>query len=305
MVLIAIGFLAGKRQWMRAESVRDVSNLIFLVLTPALLFRTMAQVHLQRLEWKPLLVYFLAVAVLFFGTLFWTGFHRRGAVLALAASFSNTVMIGISLVGLAYGEAGLVPLLTLVSLHSLVLLTTATVVLELAVAREHAAAQGLGRSARARLGTVWLAVRNAVIHPVPLPIVFGLVIAQTGWTIPPLVDQPLQWLGAAFGPLALLMVGVSVAHNPIRGQWAYSLRLSAIKNLLHPLLMLGLGKLFGLQGLPLTVMVVVASLPMGANVLLFAQRYGVAEELITASMAVSTVLALGTVALTMALMALV
>ena len=276
------------------------------MLTPALLFRTMAQVHVERLEWKPLLVYFLAVGLLFWATLFWAGFNRRGAVLALAATFSNTVMIGISLVGLAYGEAGLVPLLTLVSLHALVLLTTATVVLELAVAneqaRQHEAASGLASGLRQRMGTVWQAVRNAVIHPVPLPIVAGLLFAQTGLTIPPVLDRPLMWLGGAFGPLALLLVGISVAHNPIGHYLRDALRITAVKNLVHPLLMLALGKLFGLQGLQLTVMVVAASLPMGANVLMFSQRYEVVQELVTASMAVSTVMALVTVALTMALL---
>jgi len=62
---------------------------------------------------------------------------------------------------------------------------------------------------------------------------------------------------------------------------------------------LGLG--FGMTGLPLTVMIVTAALPMGANVFLFAQRYEVAQELVTASLAVSTVLGLLTVTLVMAL----
>lgn len=42
----------------------------------------------------------------------------------------------------------------------------------------------------------------------------------------------------------------------------------------------------------MTVMVVASSLPIGANVFLFSQRYKVAEELITASVVVSTALAL-------------
>jgi len=48
----------------------------------------------------------------------------------------------------------------------------------------------------------------------------------------------------------------------------------------------------GITGLPLTVMVVAAGLPMGANVFLFAQRYQTAQALTTASMGSSTVLAL-------------
>jgi predicted permease len=38
VLLIFIGFVAGKAQWVRGDSVRDLSNLVFLVLTQALLF---------------------------------------------------------------------------------------------------------------------------------------------------------------------------------------------------------------------------------------------------------------------------
>ena len=58
----------------------------------------------------------------------------------------------------------------------------------------------------------------------------------------------------------------------------------------------------GHHRLPLTVMVVAAALPVGANVFLFAQRYEVAQEVTTASMGLSTVLALVTLSATMTLM---
>jgi malonate transporter len=61
------------------------------------------------------------------------------------------------------------------------------------------------------------------------------------------------------------------------------------------------GWLLGLKGLPLVVMVVAGSLPIGANVFMFSQRYNVAEELITASVAVSTALAMVTISIVMAL----
>jgi hypothetical protein len=48
-------------------------------------------------------------------------------------------------------------------------------------------------------------------------------------------------------------------------------------------------------------MIVAASLPIGANVFMFSQRYGVAEDLITASVAVSTAMGLLTISLVMAL----
>ena len=62
-----------------------------------------------------------------------------------------------------------------------------------------------------------------------------------------------------------------------------------------------LGLLLGLSGLPFAVMVVVASLPIGANVYLFSLRYKVAEQEVTAAVALSTILGLATMALVMSL----
>ena len=301
VLLVILGYVAGRLRWIRAESSKDLSNLVFLVLTPALMFRTMGKVDVKQLDALPLLTYFAAVLLLFALVLLWQGFNRRAAVLALATTFSNTVMIGIALVSLAYGEAGLVILLSLISLHALVLLTAGTVILELAVAREASAG---GQGARAMLRTVLGAVRNAVIHPVPLPIIAGLLYAQTGWAIPEVVDKPLQWLGNAFGPLALLLVGVTLAGTTVGPHLRGALGLTLIKNLLMPVLVAGLGLLMGLSNLALVVMVVTAALPMGANVFLFSQRYAVAEELVTASIIVSNAAALLTVPLAMALVGL-
>ena len=294
VLLVALGYVAGRLRWMRADSVKDLSNLVFLVLTPALMFRTMGKVDVQQLELLPLATYFVAVFILFGVNLLWQGLNRRAAVLALASTFSNTVMIGIAFIGLAYGEAGLVVLLALLSLHAVVLLTAGTVILELAVAREAAATEP-----RAMWRTVLSAVRNAVIHPVPLPIIAGLLFAQTGWAIPEVVDRPLLWLGNAFGPLALLLVGVTLAGTTVGPHLRGALGLTLVKNLLMPALVAGLGLLMGLSGLPLVVMIVTAALPMGANVFLFSQRYAVAEELVTASVIVSNAAALLTLPLVM------
>ena len=302
VLLVAIGFVAGRSGWIRATAIKNLSNLVFMVLTPALLFRTMSTVHVEQLNFKPVLMYFVAAITLFAFVLFWQGGTRRAAVLALAATFGNTVMIGIPLVGLAYGQAGLVTLFTLISVHALVLLTFATVVLELAVAREHAAA-GEGGS-QPMLLTVLGAVRSGIIHPVPLPIIVGLLFAQTGIVLPEVVDRPLQLLGSALGPVALVLVGVTLSAVRIGEHFRAALGLSLLKNLAFPALVALLCWAMGLYGLPLTVMIVTAALPTGANVFLFSQRYQVAEELVTASMAVSTCLALVTLTLVMALVGL-
>lgn len=298
-LLIALGYFAGRRDWIRETAVRDLSNLVFLLLIPALLFRTMSGVHVEALDLRPLAAYFPAALLLLAASIAWRGFNRSSVVMALGGVFSNMVMIGITLVELAYGKAALVTLLTLVSVHALILLTVGSVVLELVVARE--AREG-GERAPHVLETAWSAFKGALIHPIPLPIISGLLFAQTGWSLPAVVDKPLQLLGSAFGPLALVLVGVTLARTPLGGHLKPALWITASKNLLLPLLVGVSAWAWGISGLPLTVMVVAAALPMGANVFLFAQRYEVAEGLTTAAMGLSTTLALFTLSLVMLIM---
>ena len=299
VALIVLGFLLGRARWLGPGLVKQLSNLAFMVLTPVLLFRTMGKVHVEQLDLKPAAAYIMALALVFAGMLVWRGMNRGAAVLALAVTYSNAVMIGIPLVSLAWGDAGLVTLFTLIPIHSLLLLTSATVVLEFVLAHEELAASS---AVAARLLQVaGRALRKALVHPVPLPIIAGLLFAQTGLQIPPWLDQPMRWLGSAFGPLALVLVGISLGGAAIGAQLLPALALTGMKNLLLPALAALLGWLLGMQGLPLTVLVVTAALPIGANVFMFSQRYGVAEQLITASIAVSTVLAVVTVSVVMLL----
>ena len=297
VLLIGVGFVAGRARLVRPESVRDISNLVFIVLTQAMLFRTMSQVRIEQLDFAPVVQY-LGVTVVLFLALVWVYGRRANAtVLALAGVFGNTLMLSVPLVGLAYGQAGQVVLLTLVSVHALVLLTLATLILELQTARyQHA---DLGQSNRL-WHTVAQALRSALLHPVTLPILLGLLYAQTGWGLHPVVDKPLQLLGDAFAPMALMLVGISLTQTRLGPNLRKAFGLSLVKTVLHPLLMLTVAWTLGLRGLPLSVMVVVAALPMGANSFLFAQRYRHEEDTVTAAVGLSNVMAIVGISLALA-----
>ncbi len=114
-----------------------------------------------------------------------------------------------------------------------------------------------------------------------------------------MVDRPLQWLGQAFGPLALVLVRATLASTRVGTHRRWARHLTLAKNLARPALVAGFGLWWGLAGLPLNVMVVPAALPMGTNVFMFAQRYDVAQELVTASLTVSSVSVLLTLPLVM------
>ena len=147
--------------------------------------------------------------------------------------------------------------------------------------------QGLAR-------TLGQAIKNSVIHPIPLPIIAGLLYAQIGWGIPGVVDKPLQLLGSALGPMALLLVGITLAYSKLGSMIRPAMRIAVVKTVVHPILFLGVAWLLGLRGIPMAAMALAAGLPVGANVYIFSQRYGVAQEEVTACIALSTGLSLFT-----------
>ena len=131
---------------------------------------------------------------------------------------------------------------------------------------------------------------------------FPLLLQVLSLGLHPIVDKPLQLLGASFGPVALVLVGITLSQTPIGDNFRGALKISVVKTFVHPFLMAAAGYALGMRGLPLAVMVVAAALPIGANVFLFSQRYRKEEDTVTAAVAVSTAMALVSVSVVMALL---
>lgn len=301
VILIAIGFIAGRAGLISASSTKDLSKLVFTIFLPPMLFRTMVNVHPENLQGRPLLAYVIGMALMYAVMFFAAGRNRRAAVLALAASYSNTVMIGIALIQFAFGEQGVAVLLALIAVHSLIMLSLATVVLELVTLKEKNA-RASGKKAHP-MQIMTASICNTLKQPMIFPIILGLLYAQTGWGIPAVIDKPLQLLSSAFSPLAVILVGITLASTRVGEHLRMALCLSMLKNVAHPLIVGFVGLLLGLSGLPLAVMIVTAALPIGANVFLFAQRYETALPEVTAAVAVSSAVALVSVAVALSLAA--
>jgi predicted permease len=275
----------------REEGIEGFGNVTFYLFVPALLFRAMRTVHLESLDLRPVFAYFGCALLVFMATTVvarrWLRRSaQRAAVTALALTFSNTVLLGIPLVKLAFGDPGLVILLMLVSMHSLILYSTATLFLEFADVMGERPQTSMAE----RLLALWEPLRNTILSPVILPIVGGLAWGILRLPLPDTVDAPLALLGTASGPCSLVLLGASLANYGVKKYWREAAVLMMLKNLVYPLLIWLVGRyVFGLEGLALAVITVTAALPMGANVFLFAQRYAVAEGEITAAVALSTV----------------
>ena len=289
---VGLGWAAGRLRWLGerdgpSDPARVLSNAAFYIFVPALLFRTMVRLDVAALPWGTLSAYFVPA---FFFTLGVYLVQRRSAARfgpaapatrTVGAIYGNAVQLGIPTVSALFGEAGLALHIALVSLHGLVLLTLLTVLVELDLAR-HGAAHPMD--------TLRTTLRNAFIHPVVLPVLLGLGWNATGLGLHPIVDETLAGLGSAVVPVCLVLIGISLAYYGTQGQVRGAVGLLLVKLLLMPAVVLAAAYWgFGLRGLPLNVVVMMAALPTGANALIFAQRYEVMQSEATAVIVFSTV----------------
>jgi len=320
IAMVSLGWLAARMRWIggtdragSAEAARVLGGVAFMIFVPALLFRTTARLDLAALPWRTLAAFFVPVLMVVLAVLLQQRRHGAGrrhgaaapAVRAITVGFGNSVQVGIPMAAALFGEAGLGIHIALVSLHALVLLTVLTAAAELDVAHAGGAGGIGGTHVRVPLSrTLGATLRNTVVHPVVLPVLAGLAWNLGGWGLHPAVDETLALLSAAVVQVCLVLIGLNLAAHGLRGHLAGALRLSALKLLLLPAVVLVAAHWgFGLQGLPLAVVVMLAALPVGSNALLFAQRYGVLEAEVTAAI-VSSTLAFGlTAALWLAVLA--
>jgi hypothetical protein len=311
-IAVGIGWFAGRMRWLGderrgADPARTLSNIAFYVFIPALLFRTTSRLDFGALPWATMTGFFVPVLVLLLIVYAWERRRARDeplpaapSVRAISSVFGNTLQVGVPMAAALFGETGLGIHITIVSLHTLTLLTVLTALVEMDLARARARHEPHASA----LVTLKTTVRNTIVHPVVLPVLAGLLWNATGLGLPPVVDETLELLGSAVVPLCLVLIGMSLAYYGVRGSVRPAIVLSVLKLLLLPALVLVFARWgLGLTGLPLAVIVMMAALPIGTNALVFSQRYETLEGEATTAIVLSTVAFVATAPLWLAVLA--
>jgi malonate transporter len=301
--IVAIGWIVGKLKWLSPEGgatdpARTLANAAYYIFVPALLFRTTARIDFHTMPWDTLIAVFVPIVAMLVGVYLLqrrANAHANAAdalpvaapsVRAITAVFGNTVQIGIPMAAALFGEDGLAIHLAIVSVHALILLTVCTTLVELDLAR---AQRKLGGAETHLAATLFSTARNTIVHPVVLPVLVGLSWNAARLPVPAVADEILQTLGQAVVPLCLVLIGMSLAYYGVQGAVKSAAWLTAMKLVALPATVLVVAHWgFHLVGLPLSVVVMIAALPVGSNALIFAQRYGTLESEATAATVFST-----------------
>ena len=283
-----MGYGASKLNWVKESTVDGLSDFTYHFAVPVMLVQTISRSSLpDQVPWAFLFSYYGAsFSVMTLGFLSCRTLLRRdfrdSAMHGFTSTFPNTVLLGIPVVLMAFGEEATVPLFLIISLHSTLLLPVITTLMEIAKGR-NASLSKVTRNA----------LRGIATNPIILSLVSGILMNLFNLQLPEPLDPVAELMGDAVTPCSLFALGATLTRFQIAGRWKDMGMVVLAKLLLQPMIVAFLALVvFQLEyGLWVHVAILIAAQPVGVTPYLFASRYQVNIALASNAMLITTLLA--------------
>lgn len=284
-LLVLVGYALSR--WGRWPKVASdaLTRFVFAVAIPAFLFRLMSDLsRLPPVDARLLIAYFGGCAILYViaRAIARRAFRMDGvgqSIFGLGTIFSNNVLLGIPLAKITLGEAALATVSIVLIFNSFVLWTLVTVSVEWARHRD-VSVRGIARTAR-----------EVVTNPVVAGILLGTAYGLTGLPLPVIIDETLQLMSQAAVPMSLMVLGMGLSEYGMREGWRASAAITALKLAAMPLIVYLIARALDLPLRETQAVVMMAALPVGANVYLMARQFNALEGPVASSLVLSTLLA--------------
>lgn len=207
--------------------------------------------------------------------------RKKNAVFETTFTLNNTMFIGLPIISIVFGSEGLPYLFTfyLVSIVTFWSLGAYTL---------SRASDNAGSS---------FSVKN-ILNPGLIGVLIGCTLAGTGFHLPMILETSLTYLSDICVPLSLLVIGSNLASSFSGGFPRITVDMIMImagKFIIHPLIIWGAFTLFGVNGLPLDVFIMMAALPCHAQTAIMAEYYGLEAQYASNLVSLSTIISLVTI----------
>jgi malonate transporter and related proteins len=286
--IIVTGWLAGWLGYISRSLADGLVHFAYNVAMPALLFVTIAQEPARSLlEWRFLLA-FGGGSILCFMLVFLVvraGFGRGTAsstMYGMAAAMTNTGFVALPILHSIYGQPAVLPAAVATVFVAAAMFPATVILLESEGRGKH---EGKGRPATL--------MKQIVLNPMVLSTLIGLAWTILGLRIPAPLAAYLNIFAGALTPCALFAIGLGLSVEGISNVKA-SLVLAVVKLVIMPLIVYGICVATGLNPLYTIAAVICAAVPTAKTVFILAGEYKVEEELVAATVSITTLLSIAT-----------
>lgn len=286
LLIGGLGYLVGRA---RSLDLTPITGLSVLVLTPAIVFDSLARAALPRdLLSRLVLHVVLQLAGVWLLTVIvarlvgWRGPAQGG--LLLATLFANSGNVGLPLALFAFGPDGLA---IAGGWFAIMAIAASTIGPYLAARAHFGTREALSRVAR---------------QPIIYAVVAGVTVNLSGWSLPGPAVKASQLLAGGAVAVMLLLVGLQLARLTVREEAPGAALATAIRLLAVPPIAWAIGRLIGLEGMALSVAVVQASTPTAVTSALWALEFNARPALVSATVVISTVVSVVTLTVLLAVL---
>jgi hypothetical protein len=266
-IMIALGVVGGRLGLLPPEFVGPANRLAFYLAIPALIFRVLAQVHWREALQLEVVLFCLAAmlgvwAISFFvsGRLF-PGQQDAGTRASwVHCTFQgNQGFLGLAVIYYALGDSGL---------QAAGLIAAAVILLQNILAVVTLSSLGQGRQQ-------WMStLRSIGLNPVIISALAGVGLSLSGLVLPGFLDRTLLMLGNLGLPLALLIIGATLAETPLKSGLVRLSGLACLKLLVAPGLGLVLLLLWPAPFLPAQAALILLCAPTATVTVILAWQMG-------------------------------
>lgn len=292
-----LGYIVTYKGVFGIRDIEGISRYVFTIAIPVMLFNSMAKIDLPDTpNWAFLFSYY-GIAIIMFGLGMWLSkrwFHyspQEQSIFGMGTSYSNALLIGLPLISSGLGDEALLPVFMLIALHSAIMFFLVTLF-----------AERNGDSSRSPLAIGGQTLGSLAKNPIIIGLALGLLANLLTIPIPKVIASTIDIISRSALPSALFVLGASLSAYKLAGYFRQAWAIVTLKMVLQPLLVWFLAFiLFQIDPLWGAVAVMMAAMPVGINVYMFAQKYQVCLAPVSSAIVISTTLAIFTQSLLLAI----
>lgn len=283
-LILAIGYGAVKIGYLNVSIADGLNATSVQLIIPIMLFMALYRLDFEQAFQIPMLVGFYTGAFLSFGltSLIARKFFKRkpGEAIAVgfAATFSNSFLLGIPIAERALGSDVLPFAFGIIAFHAPLIYIVGIVAMEFA------------RSDSRSMGQMGIQIAKTLFaNALMIGILAGAIFNLLGIHIPNPVYGTLELMSKAAFPMALLGIGAALTRYKVKSEVAETALVSCMSLLFHPAIAFVLTHfVFDLPMDAVKAAIIIAAMPPGINIYIFANMYNRATALAASALVVAT-----------------
>lgn len=284
LALIALGWSARWRGWLKPGDDRVLSAYIYYFALPSLFFIDIARTNFT----EQVAIFAAAAALPMFLLLIVYGlirviFRLSGdtfRLLALSSVFGSTAFFGLPFIIFAFGT----PEAERLAVLAAAFISLVGAVFSIFLLESHRLEQEGQKDLRTAAATVVLRLMR---NPLIISISAGLLFSLAGLTVPVSLIRPLEMLGRTTATVAIFMLG-AVLYGKQYTALPQAAGLSLLRIMVLPILALITVRYLGLAKIEGTILVLMHSMPLAISMVTLSERYDFHRETIASLAMVSS-----------------